>query len=272
MFSKAMKSLLPFLAVTVLMPLGTAHAATQPSVWPCGDLNGDGMIHVGDALDLTHYMVDLFEPMPDSFQNADMDGKPGVTPGDLAYLLEYLFCGGSVPCGTGVNDPIYGGSVQLIGVQGLIDQNTVASGRQLKFTFQCSNTLDQGIWTMTNGFAVTSPDNVSLGACLDFIGRIVDDSIYVFSAAPESADNLGFFLFDVVAWEGRQIILDSMASDVYFVITVDPISVDDVGKTIVIDSSSFGHLGYWEWSLDGLSPVIPAWGGPYTFTVGSQDI
>jgi hypothetical protein len=84
--------------------------------------------------------------------------------------------------------------------------------------------------------------------------------------APATADNLGFFAFSPL-----RNVLDPLASDAYFVITLEPLSVDYIGRTLVIDSTTFGHLGYWEWYVDGLTPVIPSWGGPYTFAIGEPD-
>jgi hypothetical protein len=123
---------------------------------------------------------------------------------------------------------------------------------------------------MTNGFAVTSPD----GARLNGIETGVQGSLEGLSnfgemlnfGAPATADNLGFFAFSPL-----RNVLDPLASDAYFVITLEPLSVDYIGRTLVIDSTTFGHLGYWEWYVDGLTPVIPDWGGPYTFAIGEPD-
>lgn len=243
-------------AVILLVTLPTAGASQT-----CGDLNGDGLIHVGDAMDFTTYMTDLTAPQPSAWTMADMDNLPGITPGDLAYLFSFLYEGGPWPCGEPVPAaPVYAGSIALIGVQGLIDENTVASGRQLKFFFQCTNDLEQRIWNLTNGFAVTS-DAGPVEASLEVTGRW--SSLYPFYGVPETADNLGVHLFSPFSN-----VLDPLASNGYFTIAVDPIPIEDIGSSLVIDSSTFGHLGHWEWYVDGLTPVIPSWGGPYAYTVG----
>ncbi|HKK21092.1 MAG TPA: T9SS type A sorting domain-containing protein, partial [candidate division Zixibacteria bacterium] len=57
----------------------------------------------------------------------------------------------------------------------------------------------------------------------------------------------------------------------YFTITVQPLGDEWIGKTIVIDSSLYGHLGDWGWYADQTTQIIPSWGGPFTFTVGEPE-
>jgi PKD repeat protein len=68
---------------------------TTPVV-PCGDVNGDCLVGLGDVILLLNY---LFKGGDDPFPYlaADMDSDQAVNLSDAIYLLNYLFRGGSPP-------------------------------------------------------------------------------------------------------------------------------------------------------------------------------
>jgi hypothetical protein len=61
-----------------------------------GDANGNGAIEPGDVVFLINY---LFRngPPPDPPQAGDANGDGALEPGDVVYLINYLFRGGPPP-------------------------------------------------------------------------------------------------------------------------------------------------------------------------------
>lgn len=61
-----------------------------------GDMNCDGIINVGDVVYLINYLYRGGSP-PDSLNLADVNGDCEVNVGDVVYLLNYLYRNGPVP-------------------------------------------------------------------------------------------------------------------------------------------------------------------------------
>lgn len=63
----------------------------------CGDVNGDGVVDVGDVVYLINY---LFKsgPVPSPREAGDVNTDGNVDVGDVVYLINYLFKGGPAPC------------------------------------------------------------------------------------------------------------------------------------------------------------------------------
>jgi hypothetical protein len=64
---------------------------------PCGDVNGDNSIDVGDAIYLIGYLYLAASP-PDPSCMGDVNCDSAVDGGDVIYLINYLFTGTSPPC------------------------------------------------------------------------------------------------------------------------------------------------------------------------------
>ncbi len=61
-----------------------------------GDVNGDGIVNVGDVVALVNYLYRGGAP-PDSPDQADVNGDCEVNVGDIVYLVNYLYKNGPVP-------------------------------------------------------------------------------------------------------------------------------------------------------------------------------
>ena len=63
----------------------------------CGDVNGDGVVDVGDVVYLINY---LFKsgPAPSPREAGDVNTDNNVDVGDVVYLINYLFKSGPAPC------------------------------------------------------------------------------------------------------------------------------------------------------------------------------
>jgi hypothetical protein len=62
----------------------------------CGDANGDGEISPGDVVYLLNYLYRAGAP-PDPMWVGDANSDGAVGPGDVVYLLNYLFKDGPPP-------------------------------------------------------------------------------------------------------------------------------------------------------------------------------
>jgi len=72
----------------------------------CGDVNGDGVIDLGDVLYLISYLYKGGLP-PDPLSVGDVDCSGVVDLGDVLYLISFLYKGGNPPCdpdGDGIPD------------------------------------------------------------------------------------------------------------------------------------------------------------------------
>ena len=66
----------------------------RPSIFLSGDVNGDGVVTVGDVF----YLVNnLFTSGPAPIGPGDVNGDTQVTVGDVFYLVNFLFTGGPAP-------------------------------------------------------------------------------------------------------------------------------------------------------------------------------
>ncbi len=72
-------------------------AAVEYSFYSTGDANSDGEIDVGDVLYLIDYLFSGGSA-PDPLWLGDVDCDDLVGVGDVVYLINYLFLGGSEPC------------------------------------------------------------------------------------------------------------------------------------------------------------------------------
>jgi len=67
-----------------------------PTVVLCGDLNGSGIVELGDVVYLISYLYKNGSP-PDVYQSADVNCSGLVELGDVVYLISYLYKSGPEP-------------------------------------------------------------------------------------------------------------------------------------------------------------------------------
>lgn len=108
-----MRKRIPLLCLAVLaLFLSFAASAAADCVWidfvdqdpqlvcsaapayACGDINGDGVVGVGDFFYLANF---LYMGGPPPIGNADVNGDGHVDSLDAAYLVDFLFQGGPAP-------------------------------------------------------------------------------------------------------------------------------------------------------------------------------
>jgi hypothetical protein len=73
----------------------------------CGDVNGDGVVNVSDAVGIVNYIFVAGSPPPVPMEAADVNCDDIVNVSDAVYLINYIFIGGNEPCdpdGDGVPD------------------------------------------------------------------------------------------------------------------------------------------------------------------------
>ncbi len=74
-----------------------ATEVTTVCWWVCGDVNGDGVVDLGDVLYLISYLY-KGGPAPDPLETGDVNCDGVVDLGDVLYLISYLYKGGPPPC------------------------------------------------------------------------------------------------------------------------------------------------------------------------------
>jgi CSLREA domain-containing protein len=78
----------------VKRPIGGACDLGSLEVEPKGDVNGDGIVAIGDVFYLINY---LFAGGPIPPGRASVDGIAAIDVSDVFYLINYLFAGGPAP-------------------------------------------------------------------------------------------------------------------------------------------------------------------------------
>jgi hypothetical protein len=63
----------------------------------CGDANGDGKLHIGDAVFIIAYIF-RGGPAPNPIEAGDVNCDGGANIGDAVYMVNYVFRGGPEPC------------------------------------------------------------------------------------------------------------------------------------------------------------------------------
>ena len=167
---------------------------------------------------------------------------------------------------------VWGQSVQLSHVDGLYAPDTVLAESTLvfHFTLTTDDTVYHGI---TNGFRIWSDDGAAWDTLYGAWSADITDSMFYYRVVPyrlvhgSVADTLGFAGFVYSSGDGlpRDTTLD------YATLSVGPMGLEDVGKTICIDSSFYQPAGKWMWSpklVDwNLMGIRPGWDGPRCYTI-----
>jgi hypothetical protein len=82
-----------------------------------GDVNGDGIINIGDVVYLVTYLYKA-GPAPDPLWVGDANSDGIINVGDVVYLISYLYRGGPPPCSPGGGREILASVSRLNGSTG----------------------------------------------------------------------------------------------------------------------------------------------------------
>ncbi len=252
--------------------LGHVFTIADPALEPtyiCGDLDGSGFPTIHDLTLLTTYIHDPTAVVPQP-EAADIDQYAGVDVGDLAYLWDYLYEMGPIPCEGDAPDIIgTGGRLYLDSTHGLLDPNTVAVGEEVTFFIGVNNNTADNIPLLSAGFSVTSPDGAVVPSPVNIsvVGDLSDNHNFwpMWYQEQDNPNGFGFFCLTL-----RPDALEPGYRNGALALTVGPFDAADVGKTIVLDQALFGRGGTTRFMVDGQTPLVPDWSGPYSFTIGER--
>jgi hypothetical protein len=210
---------------------------------------------------------------------ADVDSDPGITSNDIAFLLEYYLNMGTLPCQS-LEAPVYevGGSVSISAVSGLVSSCSLAVKQPITFTIKVKNDIGEPVRYLSNGFSLSSPDGAT------WSGRTFEHEGYEYEIQPGQsflghvqsfAQAHGLSPMGNVINDGSTVgscswslyPLDSSLDGDFFKIMIGSFGPEDVGKTLILDSSAFGGAGTWEWTFNATNRFAPRWEGPYVFTI-----
>jgi hypothetical protein len=252
--------------------LGQFFTIVDQSLEPpyvCGDVDGSGFPTIHDVTLLTTYIHDPTATLPQP-EAADMDQYAGVDVGDLAYLWDFMYEYGPTPCEGDAPDIIgTGGRLYLDSTHGLIDPNTVGVGEEVTFYIGVNNNTASTIRFLSTGFSVSSPDGAAVPSAvkISVVGDLLDTHNFsrMWYEEQDTPDGFGFF-----SWTLQPNALEPGYRNGAFALTVGPFDAADVGKTIVLDQADFGRGGTTRFMVDGHTPLVPDWDGPYSFTIGER--
>ncbi|MDH4035842.1 MAG: dockerin type I repeat-containing protein, partial [candidate division Zixibacteria bacterium] len=143
---------------------------------------------------------------------------------------------------------------------------------QFQFDIYVNNTQPSNIEAMASGFQVYSPDGASWQP-------IVIDTFPIgwpimFNLAPFLTAYAGVTGSGADSAMGAAVAMPplgwpaGMGAFAWYIPTV--VSSAEIGRTLCIDSCWMPPGNQWQWILTGSIPYFPAWGGPYCFTIESD--
>lgn len=153
--------------------------------------------------------------------------------------------------------------ISLHTVGGGFGTDSIATGVPINFDMRVVNNTGDVVVGFSNGFRVYSPDGVDYGTCSgDTLGPLGRTQFDLDMGITVLGDTVGF-------WGVRMTgpgMVDGF-DDIPFRVTCGPIDSAYAGGHVCIDSSFFATGGNWLWGMEGGGQEIPAWAGPYCFTV-----
>lgn len=162
------------------------------------------------------------------------------------------------------------GSVTIDHIDGLNSSGKLTAGVPLVYHLRLTNTSGLSVAGSTNGFQIYSPDgalwsptmadSISLGW-----SQIYDGGLFFNYASQtgEGADTVGFGGFTI---NGSGLTTDFDA--VAYIITTQ-VEVDQLGKTLCIDSCFYPPVGQWYWAHNSsATETTPDWSGPVCYEIG----
>ncbi len=160
-------------------------------------------------------------------------------------------------------------AIKIISIDGLDGESAIVTGQPVIFRFGIANNTGKAIAGFSHGFKVYSPDGAKWGTTgADTTGalgkEIMDGGVFFngFSLSGSGADTIGVGAFRIMK-DG----IPSGWSNEAFAMQIGPLTEQQLGKTICIDSTFFPPGGAWLWSMEGQGQVRPKWDGPYCFTI-----
>jgi len=258
----------------------------------CGDVDGSGTLEIMDMLQTVYYLAGLencSDPVsapisisPAFLKAADVDGVSGVNIFDLGPMLHYYFAGGEPPCAG--SDPASSslGSVVLDSVGGSVGQSELTINKPITFYLRVDASDAPRLDVVSNGFRLYSPDSA------EWSGLTIQDDSSEINLNPGEV-NIAVCKFDSVSARigpagcsvsdpsafGSLIVqpnpIPSGYNGVLFRISIGSFGPEEIGKTLILDTTTFGNRANWTWNSPTQGSIVPAWGGPYTFTIVEPD-
>ncbi|MFH1373649.1 MAG: thrombospondin type 3 repeat-containing protein [bacterium] len=235
----------------------------------CADIDGSGDIDIGDLFYFYRY---LFEggPAPDFLGVADLDRCTGINVLDFCRFCEYLFCGWGPPYCDNMSEcpPTPSGEITVDHVDGLLQGDTVQTGRLITFYLRFYNDLSNTVEDLTNGFRVYSPSGATwttttaLGTYAFGYFFYWGDVINYYGVTGSATDTIGIGGACMSISGGIPQGFDTITHT----ITIGPIPQEYSGGEICLDSCWFPPHGQWLWS-SGCYPYEPSWDGPHCFAI-----
>lgn len=165
---------------------------------------------------------------------------------------------------------VLGQSLSLDYVDGSGSPGSIVSGQRISFDVRM--TLDSlGCKGFTNGFRIYSPDGAQWSATTGGWTGAIDSSmcekfwILPYSVTGSGADTIGFAGLRWTLPTGIPPYFD----EVVLTVAIGPMSPEQEGLTICLDSSFYPPSGRWLWVAenDESESMYPSWDGPHCFTV-----
>ncbi len=230
----------------------------------CTDTDGDGYGDEGYAANtcILDNCVDIYNPDQD-----DPDNDGVGTPCDNCPTINNPTQADSDNDEIGDACDINYGSILLDHVDGEAVPFAITANKEITFYLRFENSTNFYVTGSTNGFRLYSPDNAvwnsTSGAVTGSITTgMYDGGLFVNTFSP---DGIGS---DTIGFGGFKIFMPGIPdgfNEIFASITIGPIDIANVGKTICIDSSFYPPVSSWEWSV--IDKYAPTWDGPYCYIV-----
>jgi len=159
--------------------------------------------------------------------------------------------------------------VSLAYVMGQCEPGTIYAGQPVTFGLRYANASTDYIFWATNSYRVYSPDGAQWTSLVADTTGVINGDMFdggqflnYFGVTGSGADTA---IFGNIALHN-----DGMPpgfDDIALTITIGPIDVAHVGKTICLDSAWTPPAGDWMWGLLSSEVFPPPWTGPHCFTI-----
>ena len=164
-------------------------------------------------------------------------------------------------------EPLGPASVTLDTVMGMLEPDKINYNEDIEFIIRIKNTTGFNAYSIINGFRLYSPDGAVweplVGDTLNLNWlSFFDLGFFInhYSCTGEGADTVGFAGVGI----GRRL---PNGFDEQSYILKTRVDIENLGKSICLDSCKYPPNGQWLWDMDAGIDVIPDWGGPYCFEI-----
>lgn len=160
------------------------------------------------------------------------------------------------------------GSVTIDHIEGLADSGIIMSSQPIVFHMRFTNDSGRAMAGSANGFRIYSPDGAKWAPVTADTTGAITSAMY----------DLGVFIntfgitgsgMDTICIGGATLKGTGIPAGFDEIVMKINTRVDKVydGKTLCIDTSWYPPMGRWMWSMTTEQPILPAWNGPYCFSV-----